>query len=723
MVILMHSLFLLTKIHSRRHVARSISIRISRMYTYEQTQYVSTEDRYVKQPHTMTPRDAPPPWPALGVERDDARIAREINRATRMTTTPGSTRDLRTTVGGASPLEDEDAFQRDDAEAPFDAARGRDDDGDYDGRTGDDGFIWTSFAEDADPAMPARNEAEVRARDEAFESALERARAARRALARRSATEAGRAKSFYEDEVRFAREEAFPGDGCREDGGCEDEAGGEDVAAARGERANAWRGDFSSFEGAPARAPRPLPEAWTAPHLNVDLEDDGAEFRREAMERAALASAAAEESKRQTERISEMAQSIRRLTAALSACERREAAAEMSATAEAERAAALEHQCIEAKARLKSRESDISELNKVMFVLKKRVEDLTDALDDARRNDEKYRMEIAELKVNDSELKRAVEKRAVSERMAYNANEQTKRDVLALQSKCRMLEEENERLNARVKEMEGSEFEARKSAQRFHQLAETSARETEILQRANDSCAAESEDLRRQLNEAHRELTDLKIANGRRSREVVPPVKSNGVPAQHIGDSESSGQAATTKAVPVAPPVPTQRIELTRSPPRKVENKKNVVAHEEEFHYEHFDDSEYKRRMRDGSGFFYDMRGLDAPAAKPKPKGRAKQPVIPPGSRYVPPLEPIPPTVSYDEWMERVSALEHEHMMLALERDAIEAELTKLPAGAGRNMLERERKARAVERLHDIHTALKDNNVALKAIRDARGGR
>lgn len=690
------------------------------VYTYAQTDYAQKTVTFLKEPHTMTPRDAPPPWPALGVERDDARIAREINRATLMATTPGSTRDRRTIVGGASPLEDEDAFQRDDADAPFDAARGRENDGDYDDRTGDDGFIWTSFAEDADPAMPARNEAEVRARDEAFESALERARAARRALARRSATEAGRAKSFYEDEVRLAREEAFPGDGCRED-----EVGGEDeAAAARGERANAWRGDFSSFEGAPARAPRPLPVAWTAPHLNVDLEDDGAEFRREAMERAALASAAAEESKRQTERISEMSQSIRRLTAALSACERREAAAEMSATAEAERAAALEHQCIEAKARLKSRESDISELNKVMFVLKKRVEDLTDALDEARRDDEKYRMEIAELKVNDSELKRAVEKRAVSERMAYNANEQTKRDVLALQSKCRMLEEENERLNARVKEMEGSEFEARKSAQRFHQLAEASARETEILQRANDSCAAESEDLRRQLNEAHRDLADLKIVNGRKTREAAPPVKSNGVPAQHIGDSVTSGRAATTKAVPVAPPAPTQQIELTRSPPRKAENKKkNIAAHEEEFHYEHFDDSEYKRRMRDGSGFFYDMRGLDAPAAKPKPKGRAKQPVIPPGSRYVPPPEPIPPKVSYDEWVERVSALEHEHMMLALERDALEAELAKLPAGAGRNMLERERKARAVERLHDVHTALKDNNVALKAIRDARGGR
>ena len=671
----------------------------------------------------MTPRDAPPPWPALGVERDDVRIARELKRATlTTTTTPGSMSDRRSTVGDASPLEDE--FQRDeqrDADAPFGAARGRDDDDggdDDDDGAVDDGFIWTSFAEDADPAMPARNEAELRARDEAFESALERARAARRALTRRSAADAGRAKSFYEDEVRLAREDAFPGDGRREDGD------GEDEAATRGERANAWRGDFPSFEGAPARAPRPLPVAWTAPHLNVDLEDDGAEFRREVMERAAMASAAAEESKRQMERISEMSQSIRRLTAALSACERRETAAEMNATAEAERAAALEHQYIEAKARLKSRESDISELNKVMFVLKKRVEDLTDALDEARRDDEKYRMEIAELKVNDSELKRAVEKRAVSERMAYNAHEQTKRDVLALQSKCRMLEEENDRLSARVKEMEESEFEARKSAQRFHQLAEASARETEILQRANDSCAAESDDLRRQLNEAHRDLTDLKITNRQRTHEVAPPVKSNGMPAQHISDPISLGQATAIKAVPIPPLAPTQQIELTRSPPRKVEkNNKNIAVHDDEFHYEHFDDSEYKRRMRDGSGFFYDMRGLDAPTTKPKPKARAKQSVIPPGCRYAPPPEPIPLKVSYDEWMERVSALEHEHMTLALERDALEAELAKLPTGAGRNMLERERKARAVERLHDIHTALKDNNVALKAIRDARGGR
>ena len=87
----------------------------------------------------MTPRDAPPPWPALGVERDDVRIARELKRATlTTTTTPGSMSDRRSTVGDASPLEDE--FQRDeqrDDDAPFGAARGRDDDGavdDDDGR-------------------------------------------------------------------------------------------------------------------------------------------------------------------------------------------------------------------------------------------------------------------------------------------------------------------------------------------------------------------------------------------------------------------------------------------------------------------------------------------------------------------------------------------------------------------------------------------------------------
>ena len=158
-----------------------------------------------------------------------------------------------------------------------------------------------------------------------------------------------------------------------------------------------------------------------------------------------------------------------------------------------------------------------------MFVLKKRADDLTDALDEARRDGEKYRMEIAELKVNDSELRRTVEKRAISERMAYNSNEQTRRDIIALQSKCRTLEEENERLSERLTQSEENCFESSKSAQRFHQLAEASARETEILQRANDVAANENKELRRELNELHKEVREIR-AQTNETRTTVEPV-------------------------------------------------------------------------------------------------------------------------------------------------------------------------------------------------------
>lgn len=70
--------------------------------------------------------------------------------------------------------------------------------------------------------------------------------------------------------------------------------------------------------------------------------------------------------------------------------------------------------------------------------------------------------------------------------------------------------------------------------------------------------------------------------------------------------------------------------------------------------------------------------------------------------------------------MRTISELEKEHMRLALERDGLEAQLNKLPPGAGRTMLEREAKASALERLDAVHKSLKDNRNALKRARDAR---
>ena len=350
-----------------------------------------------------------------------------------------------------------------------------------------DDDAWVSFAEDA--AVRARDDAETAVRDAEFERALERVREAKRERARAQARKATARSAFLEDDARSER--------ARED---EDEEDGGDVA--RG-----WRGEYAARDGDPAPAPRTLPQAWTAPKLNLNVDDEDVEtFAREAATRATWASEAAAAATRESDAVAELTQHVRRLSSALSACERRESAAEAAATAEAERAAATEHEYLQMKARLKARDLDIGELNQVVFALKRRVDELTDALDEARRDGEKYRMEIAELKVNDSELRRTVEKRAVSERMAYNANEHTKRDILALQSKCRTLEEENGRLSERLAQSEDRGFEASKSAQRFHQLAEASARENEILQRANDAAANENARLNQELRELHKEV-------------------------------------------------------------------------------------------------------------------------------------------------------------------------------------------------------------------------
>ena len=671
------------------------------------------------------PAPSAPAWPDLAVERDDDNDDNDedaFKRAFDPAFDPLRARarvvdDAMVNVAGRSGrARDADV---DDADVDVDV-----DDGD------DDDDAWITFAEDV--AAPARDEAEAAVRDVAFEEALARVRAGRRALARRAAERATRRGDFFEEELKLAREEAREVEAEVGDAG---EAGerGEEAEDAEAEDAGTspagWRGEFSAFDGDPAPAPKALPHAWTMPTMDVDLERAPSdEVRRDIAARAMRASVAAEEARRESDAVAEMSQQIRRLNAALSACERRESAAELAATSEAERAAALEHQCLEVKARLKARDADIGELNKVMFVLKKRADDLTDALDEARRDGEKYRMEIAELKVNDSELRRTVEKRAISERMAYNSHEQTRRDIIALQSKCRALQEENERLSERLTQSEENCFESSKSAQRFHQLAEASARETEILQRANDVAANENKELRRELNELQKQMREIR-AQTNKARPTTAPVTTS----THAPSMTSTHEPVTT-ASPVAPvasdaphtvltPLNAEPVAPVARPTSKGRSMSRENASEPVVSAsrppQHFDDSEYKRRMRDGSGFFYDMRGVDPP--KPKSKPRPAPPARPlPGDRYVPPVVHARPTASYDEWIASIATLEKEHMQLALERDALEARLRALPSGAGRTMLERERKAGALERLDIVREALRKNRLALAAVKESR---
>lgn len=645
-------------------------------------------------------------------------------------------------------------------------------DGDGDGDSGDDGFFatttkesskWVSFHDasnddahahadavaggaDVDFARASRrvataaattamrgggvvHEGGVAARDAAFEEALARARASRRVAAQQAAARAAHAREFYREELKHARGEEK----------VEDE-NLEPVSEAPERRTLAWRGDFAAFDDADRvqAPPRPLPKAWSVEpnELRLDLDAYDEDARRSVIERFTKFEG---EGSREASQMAEMSEQIRRLNMSLSACERRESAAELAATAEAERAASLEQQCMEHKARVKARDADIGELNKVMFVLKKRVDDLTDALDEARRDAEKYRMEIAELKVNDQELRRAVERRAVSERTACNVTEQIKRDALALQSKVRALEEENSRLNDRLRQSEDQQNESARSAQRFHTLAETSARELEILRRANDAAAQENAQLREQVNDMRKEI-DLARENRQYAAmrnysapPVQPPViGAAAVPAQPRAEQSKPAPAKSVLAhqntsVPVRetsqvialPPV--SKNDAQRRNEAQRGSKENVPAPQFDSSAP-FDASEYKRRMRDGSGFFYDMSQKDAPSAQ---VGRSIRRTVsadrvPEGHYYMPPPEPVSRKPSYDEWMKCLAVLENENMRLCLERSALEDEINRLPAGAGRNMLEREKKASALERLDEVHKALRVNRDMLKSAKRAR---
>jgi hypothetical protein len=93
---------------------------------------------------------------------------------------------------------------------------------------------------------------------------------------------------------------------------------------------------------------------------------------------------------------------------------------------------------------------------------------------------------------------------------------------------------------------------------------------------------------------------------------------------------------------------------------------------------------------------------------------------VPEGHYYVPPPEPVSRKPSYDEWMKSLAILENENMRLCLERSALEDEINRLPAGAGRNMLEREKKASALERLDEVHKAIRVNRDMLKSAKSAR---
>ena len=645
-------------------------------------------------------------------------------------------------------------------------------DGDGDGDSGDDGFFatttkesskWVSFHDasnddahahadavaggaDVDFARAPRrvataaattatrgggvvHEGGVAARDAAFEEALARARASRRVAAQQAAARAAHAREFYREELKHARGEEK----------VEDE-NLEPVSEAPERRSLAWRGDFAAFDDADRvqAPPRPLPKAWSVEpnELRLDLDAYDEDARRSVIERFTKFE---DEGSREASQMAEMSEQIRRLNMSLSACERRESAAELAATAEAERAASLEQQCIEHKARVKARDADIGELNKVMFVLKKRVDDLTDALDEARRDAEKYRMEIAELKVNDQELRRAVERRAVNERTACNVTEQIKRDALALQSKVRALEEENSRLNDRLRQSEDQENESARSAQRFHTLAETSARELEILRRANDAAAQENAQLREQVNDMRKEI-DLARENRQYAAmrnysapPVPPPViaaaaapaqpraeQSKPVPAKSVlAHQNTSVPIKETSQVVVLPPVSKDGAERRNEAQRG--SKENMPAPQFDSSAT-FDASEYKRRMRDGSGFFYDMSQKDAPSAPVRQSIRRTVSAarVPEGHYYVPPPEPVSRKPSYDEWMKSLAVLENENMKLCLERSALEDEINRLPAGAGRNMLEREKKASALERLDEVHKAIRVNRDMLKSAKSAR---
>ena len=642
-------------------------------------------------------------------------------------------------------------------------------DGDSDGNSGDDGFFatttkesskWVSFHDasnddahahadavaggvDVDGARAPRrvamaaatrgqgvvHEGGVAARDAAFEEALARARASRRVAAQQAAARAAHAREFYREELKHARGEEK----------VEDE-NLEPASEAPERRSLAWRGDFAAFDDADRvqAPPRPLPKAWSAEpnELRLDLDAYDEDARRSVIERFTKFE---DEGSREASQMAEMSEQIRRLNMSLSACERRESAAELAATAEAERAASLEQQCMEHKARVKARDADIGELNKVMFVLKKRVDDLTDALDEARRDAEKYRMEIAELKVNDQELRRAVERRAVSERTACNVTEQIKRDALALQSKVRALEEENSRLNDRLRQSEDQQNESARSAKRFHTLAETSARELEILRRANDAAAQENAQLREQVNDMRKEI-DVARENRQYAAmrnystpPVPPPVmataaapaqprveQSKPAPAKSVlAHQNTSVPVRETSQVIALPPVSKNDAQGRNEAQRG--SKENVPAPQFDSSAT-FDASEYKRRMRDGSGFFYDMSQKDAPSAPVEQSIRRTVSAarVPEGHYYVPPPEPVSRKPSYDEWMKSLAILENENMRLCLERSALEDEINRLPAGAGRNMLEREKKASALERLDEVHKAIRVNRDMLKSAKSAR---
>ena len=349
-----------------------------------------------------------------------------------------------------------------------------------------------------------------------------------------------------------------------------------------------------------------------------------------------------------------------------------------------------------------------------MFVLKKRADDLTDALDEARRDGEKYRMEIAELKVNDSELRRTVEKRAISERMAYNSNEQTRRDIIALQSKCRTLEEENERLSERLTQSEENCFESSKSAQRFHQLAEASARETEILQRANDVAANENKELRRELNELHKEVREIR-AQTNETRTTVEPVTTTAPPVAPVASDAPRSVLTPLNVEPGRARRASDvqgTIDFARERTRNCRRRSiETDATLRRFRVQ----TTHARRKR--ILLRHVRRGSSETEIQAETRAcRAST------SRR--PIRPSGRTRASDRELRRMDRLhrrlgEGAHATRPRERRARGATCA-LPTGAGRTMLERERKTSALERLDSVHEALRKNRIALSAVKESR---
>jgi len=407
--------------------------------------------------------------------------------------------------------------------------------------------------------------------------------------------------------------------------------------------------------------------------------------------------------------------------------ERRECELEL----ERSRALELARERDDLRARSKALELDLREMNKAIGTLRRRASALAEALADARRDGDNYRTSIAEIRMREEELVRENELARARERAARAGMEVNEREATAARGKMRALEEENERLTERLRQSERRENEGAKTAQRFHALAEASAREVEVLRRANDAATRENAELRERANETRREIekerdsrqfASILAASARvpvvsvpNEEAALPTTRAAAAAAAPSITKPASSPATGVTAPEVSMPAALKTLDDDTIPGTRGDKENAPMV---AFDNAPFDAAEYKRRMREGSGFFYDMAQKDAPLA-PEVR-RAASARARPGNLYASPPEARDRKPSYDEWMKSLAALDKENMRLCLERSALEDQINRLPAGAGRNMLERERKAGALERLEAVQRAIRVNRDMLKSAKCAR---